>query len=105
MSGRKLTLSRSDRTGGGERAVIFSYWEGDEDVEPTPFLAIYQLYGDNKELRAKLPGRFRLYPVGEDESETIYAARLYTDGWSCGLNEAGVAERFHLILTDLTAGV
>lgn len=98
----KLTLTRSDRAGGGERAVIFSYWEGNTAVEPVPFLAIYQLVGDNKELRAKLPGRFRLQPVGEDESETIYAARLYTDGWDCGLTEAEVAERFHLILTDLT---
>lgn len=100
----KLTLTRSDRAGGGERAVIFSYWEGNEAVEPVPFLAIYQLNGDNKELRAKLTGRFRLQPVGEDESETIYAARLYTDGWDCGLTEDEVRERFHLILTDLTAG-
>lgn len=100
----KLTLTRSDRAGGGERAVIFSYWEGNEAVEPVPFLAIYQLNGDNKELRAKLTGRFRLQPVGEDESETIYAARLYTDGWDCGLTEDEVKERFHLILTELTAG-
>lgn len=101
----KLTLTRSDRSGGGERAVIFSYWEGNEAAEPVPFLAVYQLNGDNKELRAKLTGRFRLRPMGEDESETIYAARLYTDGWDCGLTEDEVKERFHLILTDLTAGV
>ncbi len=100
----RLTLTRSDRAGGGERAVIFSYWEGDESVDPAPFLAIYQLYGDNKQTRANLSNRFRLRPVGEDESETIYAARLYTDNWDCGLSEEDVIERFALILADLTAG-
>ncbi len=100
----KITLSRSDLTGGGERAVVFSYWEGDKRVEPQPFLTIYQLYGDNKLTRANLSGRFRLRPVGEDESEAIYAARFNVDSWNCGLSEEEVVERFHLILTDLTGG-
>lgn len=101
----KLTLSRSDLTGGGERAVTFSYWEGNADIEPVPFLTIYQLYGDNKELRANMTGRFRLRPVGEDESETIYAARLYPDAWDCGLDEEGVRERFALIYNDWNNGI
>ena len=99
-----LPISRSDLTGGGERAVVFSYWEGDKRVEPQPFLTIYQLYGDNKLTRANLSGRFRLRPVGEDESEAIYAARFNVDSWNCGLSEEEVVERFHLILTDLTGG-
>ena len=44
----KLTLSRSNLAGGGERAVVFSYWEGDEAVAPATFLAIYKLTGDNR---------------------------------------------------------
>ena len=73
-------------------------------MEPQPFLTIYQLYGDNKLTRANLSGRFRLRPVGEDESEAIYAARFNVDSWNCGLSEEEVVERFHMILTDLTGG-
>ena len=89
----KLTLSRSNLAGGGERAVVFSYWEGDEAVAPATFLAIYKLTGDNREARASMPGRFRLQ-VGPDDA--IYAARL-VDGWDCGLDEEAVRANFSLI--------
>ena len=89
----KLTLSRSNLAGGGERAVVFSYWEGDEAVAPATFLAIYKLTGDNREARASMPGRFRLQ-VGPDDA--IYAARL-VDGWDCGLDEETVRANFSLI--------
>lgn len=98
----KITLSRSDLAGGGERAVIFSYWDGKESSDPVAFLAVYQLYGDNKERRAKLPGRFRLNPAGEDITETIYAARLFPEAWDCGLDEDGVRENFSLIVSDFS---
>ena len=88
-----LTLSRSNLAGGGERAVVFSYWEGDEAVAPATFLAIYKLTGDNREARASMPGRFRLQ-VGPDDA--IYAARL-VDGWDCGLDEETVRANFSLI--------
>lgn len=90
----KLTLSRSNLAGGGERAVVFSYWEGDEAVEPEPFLVIYKLTGDNREARASMPGRFRLLEGGDD---AIYAARLVDSGWDCGLDEEGVRANFALI--------
>ena len=90
----KLTLSRSNLAGGGERAVVFSYWEGDEAVAPATFLAIYKLTGDNREARASMPGRFRLQ-VGPDDA--IYAARLVDSGWDCGLDEEGVRANFALI--------
>ena len=90
----KLTLSRSNLAGGGERAVIFSYWEGDEAVEPVPFLAVYKLTGDNREIRANMTGRFRLL---EGEDEAIYAARLLDSSWDCGLDEDGVRACFSLI--------
>ena len=90
----KLTLSRSNLAGGGERAVVFSYWEGDEAVEPEPFLVIYKLTGDNREARASMPGRFRLL---EGEDDAIYAARLVDSDWDCGLDEEGVRANFALI--------
>ena len=56
----KVTLSRSDLAGGGERAVIFSYWEGSADTAPVPFLVIYKLTGDNRVMRANMADRFLL---------------------------------------------
>ena len=90
----RLTLSRSNLAGGGERAVVFSFWEGDEAVEPEPFLVIYKLTGDNREARASMPGRFRLM---EGEDDAIYAARLIEGSWDCGLDEEGVRANFALI--------
>ena len=95
----KLTLSRSDLAGGGERAVIFSYWEGDPNVEPEPFLVIYMLTGDNRSMRASMPGRFRLLST-EGDADTIYAARLIDGGWNCGLDEEGVKANFALIPSE-----
>ena len=101
----KLTLSRSNLAGGGERAVVFSYWEGDEAVEPEPFLVIYKLTGDNREARASMPGRFRLLAdrveangwfLLREEENVVYAAR-FRGSWDCGLDEEGVRANFALI--------
>ena len=94
----KLTISRND-VAGGERQVIFSYWEGNDDTSPTPFLIIYTLSGDNRFIRANMTGRFRL-PTANDDSGTIYAARFIQNDWDCGLDEAGVRENFSLIGSD-----
>ena len=94
----KITVSRND-VAGGERAVIFSYWEGNEDAEPLPFLIIYTLSGDNRFMRANMAGRFRLLPDDTD-SDTIYAARLLQCDWDCGLDEEGVREHFALITNE-----
>jgi len=106
--GSNLTLTRSDLPGGTERAVTFSYWEGDEAVEPKPFLTIYKLTGANRVRRSTLAGRFILFPAQglEDsgEANTIYAAR-FEKGWACGLTEDQVRERFALIKTDWSGGV
>ena len=96
----KITLSRSDAAGGGERAVIFSYWDKASGMAPVPFLEIYRLSGSNRVSRANLPGRFRLGDSGEDGQTVIYAAALLTSEWDCGLDEEGVAERFYVIQTD-----
>ena len=102
-----VTLSRSDLPGGGERAVTFSYWTGEEGVEPLPFLTIYKLTGTNRVNRAKSGERFLLHPLDAldrpEAATTIYAAEL-RNGWDCGLSEDEVRERFALIRTDWYTG-
>ncbi len=95
-----ITLSRNDAAGGGERAVVFSYWEGDNDVAPIPFLTIYRLSGSNREARAKLPGRFLLGDSGEDEPSVLYAAKFEENSWDCGLDEESLKEQFQVIRSD-----
>jgi len=98
----KLTLSRSDLPGGGERGVTFSYWEGSEEVEPKPFLTIYKLTGTNRLTRAKAGDRFILIPPATGDG-TVYAAE-FRDGWDCGLTEEEVRQRFAIIKTDWYSG-
>ncbi|MGE4276511.1 MAG: hypothetical protein AB7E30_04950 [Lawsonibacter sp.] len=74
----QITISRND-TLSGQRQVIFSLWQGDE--EPLPFLSIYRLTGSNRVSRAEEEGRFTLC----EEGEVIYAARFYDCEWDCGL--------------------
>jgi len=88
----RLTISRNDVTS-GQRAVIFSLWNGVQ-TEPTRFLVIYKLTGVNRATRATTGDRFILW----EDANTIYSAAFYASGWDCGLDEAGVRERFHLIL-------
>ncbi|MBU5434659.1 hypothetical protein [Pseudoflavonifractor sp. MSJ-37] len=97
----RLVLSRSDTAGGGERAVVFSFWDRESgQEEPEPFLEVYRLSGSNRTSRAVLPGRFRLGDSGEDTPTVIYAAELLNGGGDCGLDEDGVKDRFHVIQTD-----
>ena len=87
----QLTISRTDRAV-GQREVIFSRWKG-EGQEPERFLAIYKLTGPNRSAWASTTNRFVL----QEDDDTIYAATLLTGGWDCGLDEAALRERFHLI--------
>lgn len=95
-----ITLSRNDAAGGGERAVVFSYWEGDNNVEPIPFLTIYRLSGSNRETRARLPGRFLLGDSGEDEPSVLYCAKFEDNSWDCGLDQESLKEYFQVIRAD-----
>ena len=105
--GESLTLTRTDLPGGGERGVTFSYWAGDENVAPKPFLTIYKLAGTNRVSRASLPDRFVLFPEegleGADEANTIYAAQLLSS-WDSGLTEDEVRQRFAITKTDWLSG-
>ena len=88
-----ITLSRRENSAIGERAVVFSYWNGDKKTEPDSFLTIYQLTGSNRTIRSKLNNRFTLCA----NSEAIYAAEFADCTWNCGLDQQGLTERFHLI--------
>ena len=105
--GSDLTLSRADLPGGGERAVTFSHWTGEETEEPQPFLTIYKLTGANRATRATMGNRFVLFPdpdlAGAADANTIYAAE-FEDDWDCGLTQEQVRESFALIKTDWSGG-
>lgn len=90
----QITVSRDD-TIIGQRAVIFSKWNG-AGSEPTPFLAIYKLTGANRDSRAKLGGRFEL---GGDTT-TLYAADFYEDSWDCGMDQGDLIQRFGQIISS-----
>ena len=89
----KITLSRREHTAIGERAVVFSYWEGDLNVPPEPFLTIYRLTGNNRELHAVQENRFIL----ARDAETVFAAEFSKIAWDCGLEEASLKVIFHTL--------
>lgn len=93
----QLTVSRDDsKSIWGERTVIFSLWDGEEDSTPQPFLKIYRLSGSNRATRAKLGSRFVLL----EEDSVIYAAEFLDVGWNCGLSGENLLEYFSLIRTE-----
>lgn len=67
-----ITIRRDD-TQTGERAVVFSYINGDGTF--TDFLKIYALTGANREERAYQPNRFILKD-NSDRNGTIFAAEI-----------------------------
>ena len=94
---KNLSLSRSDVTISGERAVTFSWRE--EGGVPAPFLTIYKLTGTNRTIRARRGQRFVIPTAGVDDGSTIYAAE-FRDGWDCGLSQEEVIQRFAVIRSD-----
>ena len=86
-----ITIYRNDSLS-GQREVIFALWKGHHE-EPVPFLSIYKLTGSNRNSRAEIYGRFVL----REEGEVIYAARFYESDWDCGMDKAGLQERFQII--------
>lgn len=92
-----ITISRDDsRTNQGERAVIFSHWEGVPDTPPAEFLRIYRLEGENRESRANLGNRFVLLRSGR----LIYAAELTPAEWDCGMTKDNLLRYFSLNPTE-----
>lgn len=95
----KITIRREDAIS-GERTLIFSYKTGAEE-SPIDFLKIYRLSGDNKDDRAKLPGRIKLLENGD----TIYAAEILPINKNITINSALLLSGFKLIYSDWTTGV
>jgi len=87
----QITLSRQEQTSSGERAVVFSYWKGNPQVPPVPFLTIYRLTGNNRDNNAGQDKRFTLFA----DSDTIYAAEFLESSWNCGIDQTKLIELFH----------
>ena len=92
-----ITISRDDsRTNQGERAVVFSRWNGSQRNQPQEFLRIYRLEGENREHRAQLGSRFILLR----SSRLIYAAEFSDIGWDSGLSRDDLGSHFALSRTE-----
>lgn len=87
----QITLSRQEETSTGERAVVFSYWKGDPNTAPVPFLTIYRLTGNNRGNHAAQDKRFTFFT----DSDTIYAAEFLDSAWNCGIDQNKLIELFH----------
>lgn len=85
-----ITLSRPEHTTVGERAVVFSYWTGNPEIAPEPFLIISRLTGNNRDNHAARENRFKLL----SDTETVYAAEFVSGSWDCGLDQNALRERF-----------
>ena len=92
-----ITVARDDSLSSrGERAVVFYYWPDADESEPTAFLSIYTLTGNNRETRASRAGRFVL----NNDGTTIYAATLNENIWDCEVDQEQLTQRFRLITTS-----
>lgn len=79
-----------------ERIITFYYLPDGDAEQAQPFLSIYRLSGTNRSYRASLSGRFTL----EETSQIIYAARLWDNGWDCGLDQENLGDWFSMIETE-----
>ena len=97
--GNGISVRRED-TEQGERAVVFSRWNGASNPV-SDFLVIYTLSGENRSDLADRPGRFIIRSGGE----TIYAAelRMEKEQWSKLPDAAWLRQNFHLIYADWNA--
>lgn len=87
----KITIYKND-TVIGQREVIFAYLRGGEEP-PVPFLSVYRLTGTNRAVASTRGGRFVL----REEESVIYSAKFYDVKFNCGLDDAELTNRFHII--------
>lgn len=97
--GSDITLRRED-SDQGERAVVFSVWNGEGEAV-TDFLALYTLSGENRHELAARPGRV----VIRESGETVYAAELRPEGidWREAPDMDYLRRNFRLIYADWNA--
>lgn len=91
--GESITLGRQENTVVGERAVVFSHWEGDPAEGAEPFLVIYRLTGTSRKDSDKRPERFVIW----SEEDATYVGELLDSQWDSGLTQDDVLRQFHLI--------
>lgn len=90
----RITVRRDDtRSAWGERAVVFSLWDGDPEEAPQDFLKIYRLTGSNRTTRARIGNRFML----RERDTVIYAAEFLEIEWNCGMNQDNLVDYFTII--------
>ncbi len=96
-----ITIRRDDSVS-GERAVIFSIWNG-PDTPPTDFLKVLSLTGQNREEMSQAGNRFVL----RREDEIIYTAELLpgSDGWDFAPDEQYLRDSFSLIYSEWVTGL
>jgi len=104
-----ITVRRDD-TVSGERTLIFSYITDDyiagadtDTNNEKPFLKIYTLSGDNRDDRAKLPGRFEL--LSQQQGDTIYAAEILAPIADITVNATILRESFRPLYPEWSTGV
>ena len=97
----RLTVRREDVVS-GERTVVFSFTDTRNSGEVHDFLRVYTLSGDNREERARLPGRFPLLT----ESDKIYAAQIIElpSGDGSSVTQEEIKTNFRRIYTDWITG-
>jgi hypothetical protein len=79
----------------GEKRTVFGRWDGEKS---STFLTLYRLTGPNRHMRARL-GEGERFTLFADDT-TIYCAEFMPDGWSGGLDQAAVKDRFKITQAD-----
>jgi hypothetical protein len=99
--GTNITIRREDSVP-GERAVIFSIWNGSEEPV-TDFLIIYSITGENRKDIASKDGRVIIF----ESQEVIYAAELILsqDKWSLAPDITYLKDNFSLIYSEWITGL
>ena len=99
--GSDITVRRED-SASGERAVVFSVWNG-EGEPVTDFLKIYALSGENRSEAARRGSR----QVLRREDEVIYSAELLPEGekWEYMVDFQYLREHFFLIYSEWITGL
>ncbi len=98
--GDRITIRRED-TDAGERAVVFSRWNG-ADKPVTDFLIVYTISGASRDELASRQGRLILY----SGAEITYAAQLLLtkEDWSLAPDESQLRLSFGLIYSEWISG-
>ncbi len=96
-----ITIRRDDSVS-GERAVIFSIWNG-PDEPPLDFLKIITLTGENREEKTKANNRIIL----RREDEVIYVAELLegSKSWEYAPDELYLKDSFSLLYSEWITGL